>query len=283
MATLAEPAPPTLAPLPTPWRVMQRNRETPDTWTLELEAQLGAELAFRPGQFTMVYAFGVGEVPVSISGDPAQPYRLVHTVRAVGPVSTAIGSTRPGELLGIRGPFGSTWPVETARGGDLLIVAGGIGLAPLRPAIYAVLANRAAYGRVSLLYGGRTPSDLLFRRELERWRGRLDFDVAVTVDTALGGWRGSVGVVTRLIDRASFAAAETTALLCGPEIMMRVTAQSLLEAGIASERIHLSMERNMRCAVAHCGHCQLGPTLICRDGPVYRHDRLAPLLEVREL
>lgn len=282
MATLAEPVG-ALAPEPVPWRVVQRSRETPDTWTLELEAPMDGELAFAPGQFTMLYAFGVGEVPISISGDAAEPGRLVHTVRAVGPVTRAICDTRPGGAIGVRGPFGSTWPVTAARGGDVVVVAGGIGLAPLRPAVYALLADRAAYGRVFLLYGGRTPSDLLYRRELERWRGRLDVDVAVTVDTAIGDWRGSVGVVTRLIDRAAFDPASATALVCGPEVMMRVTAHSLLDAGIPSDRIHLSMERNMRCAVGHCGHCQLGPALVCRDGPVFRHDLLAPLLEVREL
>ena len=268
---------------PAPFRVVRRRRETADTWTLELEPLANGALEFAAGQFTMLYAFGVGEVPISISGDPTRPGALTHTVRAVGRVSEAICAVRPGETLGVRGPFGSAWPVDVARGHDVLIVAGGIGLAPLRPALYSVLAERGAFGRVSLLYGGRTPADLLFRRELERWRGRLDLDVLVTVDTAGGDWRGSVGVVTRLVDRASFDPADTVAFVCGPEIMMRVTGESLVEHGIASDNVYLSMERNMRCAVAHCGHCQYGPTLICRDGPVYRHDLLAPLLEVREL
>jgi NAD(P)H-flavin reductase len=173
--------------------------------------------------------------------------------------------------------------VEAARGQDVLIVAGGIGLAPLRPALYAVLADRAAFGSVSLLYGSRTPDELLFRQELERWRGRLDLDVGVTVDAGTGDWRGSVGLVTKLIGRASFDPAATVAFVCGPEIMMRVTARALVEQGVAPDSVYISMERNMRCAVAHCGHCQYGPTLICRDGAVYRYDTLAPLLEVREL
>lgn len=283
MATVADLTPAPVAAPPAPFRVVHRRRETADTWTLELEPPAGDSLAFAPGQFTMLYVFGVGEVPISISGDPTVVGPLTQTVRAVGRVTEAICAARPGEVIGVRGPFGSAWPVDEARGHDVLIVAGGIGLAPLRPALYSVLADRAAFGRVSLLYGGRTPADLLFRRELERWRGRLDLDVGVTVDTAGADWRGSVGVVTRLIDRASFASAETVAFVCGPEIMMRVAATSLVDHGIESDRIHVSMERNMRCAVGHCGHCQYGPTLVCRDGPVYRHDALAGLLEVREL
>lgn len=283
MAVATEHASAPVAPFPAPFTVTRRRRETADTWTLELEPGTGDPLAFAPGQFTMLYAFGVGEVPISISGDPTRPGPLTHTVRAVGRVSEALCASRRGGTIGVRGPFGSTWPVDEARGHDVLIVAGGIGLAPLRPALYSVLADRAAFGRVSLLYGGRTPGDLLFRRELERWRGRLDLDVLVTVDSAGAEWRGSVGVVTRLIGRASFQPADTVAFVCGPEMMMRVTAGALVEHGVGSERIHLSMERNMRCAVAHCGHCQYGPTLICRDGPVYRHDALAGLLEVREL
>ena len=272
----------TLAAPPVPFRVARRRRETADTWTLDLESPRD-EITFAPGQFTMLYAFGIGEVPVSISGDPSADGALTQTVRAVGRVSEAICASRPGDAIGVRGPFGSAWPVDAARGQDVVIVAGGIGLAPLRPALYAVLADRGAFGSVSLLYGGRTPEDLLFRRELERWRGRLDLDVGVTVDVGTGDWRGSVGLVTKLIGRVSFEPGSTVAFVCGPEIMMRVTAEALVDAGVGADSIYLSMERNMRCAVAHCGHCQFGPTLICRDGAVYRYDTLAPLLEVREL
>jgi NAD(P)H-flavin reductase len=283
MAVATEQTGASLTALPAPFTVRRRHRETPDTWTLELEAPPGEELTYGPGQFTMLYAFGIGEVPVSISGDPAAGGPLTQTVRAVGRITEAICASRPGDAIGVRGPFGTSWPVEAARGQDVLIVAGGIGLAPLRPALYAVLADRAAFGSVSLLYGSRTPDELLFRQELERWRGRLDLDVGVTVDAGTGDWRGSVGLVTKLIGRASFDPAATVAFVCGPEIMMRVTARALVEQGVAPDSVYISMERNMRCAVAHCGHCQYGPTLICRDGAVYRYDTLAPLLEVREL
>ncbi len=272
-----------VATLPAPYRVARRRRETADTWTLELEPASGAGIAYAPGQFTMLYAFGVGEVPISISGDPASGGRLVQTVRAVGAVTEAVCTSRQGSVLGVRGPYGSPWPVDAARGSDVLVIAGGIGLAPLRPVLYSLLGARGDYGAVSLLYGGRTPADLLYRRELERWRGRLDLDVHVTVDTGDADWHGTVGVVTKLIPRAAADLSGAYAYICGPEVMMRITAQTLVDAGVDRSRIFVSMERNMRCAVAHCGHCQFGPTLICRDGPVYHYDAIAPLLEVREL
>jgi NAD(P)H-flavin reductase len=269
--------------VPEPFRVVRRRRETADTWTLELEPVAGDGLAPAPGQFTMLYVFGIGEVPISASGDPARSESLQHTVRVVGAVTKAICAARRGDVIGVRGPFGTAWPLDEAVGADVVIVAGGIGLAPLRPALYHVLAHRAEYGKVALLYGGRTPEDLLYRRELERWRGRLDVDVDVTVDAATGAWRGKVGVVTKLIPRAVFDQQSAVAFVCGPGIMMQFTAQALLERGVRPECIYVSMERNMRCGVGHCGHCQYGPTLICRDGPVYRYDVLAPLLGVREL
>jgi anaerobic sulfite reductase subunit B len=279
MATLA--SDPTGQLVPAPFRVRRRRRETRDTWTLELEPVAGDGLAPRPGQFTMLYAFGVGEIPISVSGDGEGP--LVHTVRAVGDVTAAICESRLGDTLGVRGPFGNVWPLEHAAGSDVVVVAGGIGLAPLRGAVLHLLRRRHDFGDVAVLYGSRTPGDLLYRRELERWRGRFDIDVDVTVDAADAGWRGKVGVVPKLIGSARFDPSQAFAFVCGPEIMMDFAAEALLARGLPAERIYLSLERNMRCGVGHCGHCQLGPTLICRDGPVYRLDGIAPLMEVREL
>jgi anaerobic sulfite reductase subunit B len=266
---------------PRPFRVAGRWRELADTWTLELEPLAGARLAPVPGQFTMLYAFGVGEVPISVSGDPQGP--LVHTVRAVGAVSQAICAAQPGDVLGVRGPFGNGWPVQAAAGSDVVVVAGGIGLAPLRPAVLQILGRRGEYGDVALLYGSRTPADLLYATELQRLRGRFDLQVDVTVDSAEGGWRGKVGVVPKLVGSARFDPGSTVAFVCGPEIMMHFAARALLDRGVAAERIYVSMERNMRCGLGHCGHCQLGPTLICRDGPVYRYDEIRQLLGAREL
>jgi len=282
MATVAELPGTSLAPMTArPFRVVRRRRETSDTWTLELEPVAGPPLDVGPGQFTMLYAFGIGEVPISVSGEAGGP--LIHTVRAVGAVSRAICAARPGTVLGVRGPFGNTWPVAAASGSDVVIVAGGIGLAPLRPAVYHLLAHRESYGEVAVLYGSRTPRDLLYTRELERWRGRFDLQVDVTVDRALEGWRGKVGVVPKLIAGARFDADAAVALVCGPEIMMRFAGEALLEHGVPAKRIHVSMERDMKCGLGYCGHCQLGTTLICRDGPVYRWDEVRPLMEVREL
>jgi NAD(P)H-flavin reductase len=267
---------------PAPYRVVSRAPETADTWTLLLEP-LAEPVVPQPGQFDMLYAFGVGEVPISTSAAPDPNGVLVHTIRDVGPVTHALVSSTAETVVGVRGPFGTTWPLELARGRDLVIVAGGIGLAPLRPAVYHALTHRDDFGSVCVLVGARTPQDLLFVRELEDWRGRFDVDLDVTVDSARGDWRGRVGVVTQLVPRAPFDAENAVALVCGPELMMTFAARSLLARGMSKEAIYVSMERNMRCGLGHCGHCQLGPVLICRDGPVFRFDEMEQLMEVREL
>jgi NAD(P)H-flavin reductase len=269
--------------LPRPYRLTGVHRETLDTFTLELESVEGQPVPFAPGQFNMLYVFGVGEVPISMSGDPARPEPLVHTVRAVGTVTEPLVGAKEGTLVGVRGPFGNGWPMEGAQERDLVIAAGGIGLAPLRPAIYEVLANRDRYDRVILLYGARTPQDMIYRRELNRWRGRFDLEVEITVDTAANGWRGDVGVLTTLVPRLRFDAEHTVAFVCGPEIMIRFTTLELQKRGVALEDIYISMERNMKCALGTCGHCQFGPTFICRDGPVFRYDRVESLMRVREI
>jgi NAD(P)H-flavin reductase len=269
--------------VPAPYEVIARTRETADTWTLALRAGDGAALEFAPGQFTMLSAGGADEVPISISGDPtATDAPLVHTVRAVGLATSAICGAPEGAVLGVRGPFGRPWPVGELDGVDVLVVAGGIGLAPLRPAIHALLARRSELGRLHLLYGGRAPDQLLYGRELAGWE-QLGMRVSVTVDSAGPEWLGHVGVVPRLVHRADVDPARAVALLCGPEVMMRFTAGALAARGLAGERIYVSMERNMQCGIGHCGHCQLGPTLICRDGPVYRWSDLEPWLAIREL
>ncbi|MCS6903682.1 MAG: FAD/NAD(P)-binding protein, partial [Candidatus Bipolaricaulota bacterium] len=240
--------------------------------------------AFAPGQFNMLYLFGVGEVPISISGDPAQPEVLVHTVRAVGAVTKAICALKRGEVVGVRGPFGSGWPLTEAVEHDVVIVAGGVGLAPLRPAIYHLLNHRSEYGRIALLYGARTPQDMLYKKELAEWRGRFDIQVEVTVDAAKPDeWRGNVGVVTTLIPKASFDPFHTTALVCGPEVMMRFTMLELQKRELRDEQIYISMERNMKCAIGFCGHCQYGPNFVCKDGPVFRFDRVKELFGKREV
>jgi NAD(P)H-flavin reductase len=275
---IAEPMQPRL------FRIRTVRSETHDTFTLELEQAEGTpDSSFKAGQFNMLYVYGVGEVPVSISGNPTTPGILVHTIRSVGTVTKAIHKLKRDDFLGVRGPFGSHWPVDESAGSDIVIVAGGIGLAPLRPALYHVLSQREKYGKVVLLYGTRTPDDILYRRELERWRSRFDLDVHITVDRAPSGWRGNVGVVTLLISKAPFDPLNTVAMVCGPEVMMRFAVQELHKHGIGGGDIYVSMERNMKCAVGFCGHCQYGPVFICKDGPVFPYDRIKDLFALREI
>jgi NAD(P)H-flavin reductase len=270
--------------LPQPFRVIHYRKELKDTFTLVLKPEDGSpEFHFQPGQFNMLYHPGAGEVPISISGDPHNPRQLVHTIRAVGNVTRLLQKYQSGDALGVRGPFGSPWPVEKAVDLDLVIVAGGLGLAPLRPVIYHVLAHRQDYGNVELIYGARSPRDLLFRRELERWRGRFDLRVHATVDSAGPDWRGGVGVVTNLIGRARFDPHHTMALVCGPGVMMRFTIQELQRLGLQSQDIYVSLERNMQCGLGLCGHCQLGPFFVCKDGPVFSYDRVGKWFDRREI
>ncbi|MBO8191238.1 FAD/NAD(P)-binding protein [Streptomyces oryzae] len=278
MTVLAPDARPALPP--SPYRVVDRGRETSDTATIVLEPVRSALPPFSPGQFAMVFGFGVGDIPLSVSrieGD-----RLTHTVRSVGAISTRLASLEPGAPVGVRGPFGTGWDLSAAAGLDLLIVAGGLGLAPLRTLITAALRAPERYGRLNVLVGARSPGDLLYAGQPERWRN-AGARVLVTVDRPDDTWRGDVGVVTGLLNRAGFDPDRTVAFLCGPEVMMRATARDLARRGIAPDRIQLSLERTMHCGTGHCGHCQLGPLLLCRDGPVVRWDRAEPLLAVREL
>jgi NAD(P)H-flavin reductase len=269
--------------VPQPYRIARAVREAADMVTLDLIPQKGEAPPFQPGQFNMLYAFGIGEVAVSVSGDPSDRSRFVHTVRSVGAESNSITALEPGSTIGLRGPFGTPWPMQAAEGKDVIIVAGGLGLAPVRPAIYHLLAQRGKFGRVALLVGMRNPSEILYRREIEQWRGHLDIEIEVTVDHADQSWHGNVGVVPALVPRMAFDPKNTVAMMCGPEIMMRFTANALRDAGMAPGAIYLSMERNMKCAIGLCGHCQYGPYFICKDGPVMSFDRIADIFSVREV
>jgi NAD(P)H-flavin reductase len=265
-------------------RVLSRRQETYDTWTIALEPLPGQALPmFAPGQFGMLYAFGAGEIPISLSGASTTLDPLRCTVRAVGGVSGALCAVEPGDLVGLRGPFGSSWPLAEAVAGDVLIVAGGLGLAPLRPAIHHLLAHRNEYERVIICYGGRSADELLYVNEFEDWRRRYDLDIDVIVDIAASDWHGKVGVVTKLVELAAFDPDNTIAMTCGPEVMLRFVALTLQARSLPTNHLFISMERNMHCAIAQCGHCQFGPRFICREGPVLRYDELEPWLKVPEL
>ncbi len=270
--------------LPHPAPIRRIIWENDDTFTLTVELEGGLDgFRFRPGQFNMVYAFGVGEAAISISSDSTKTGTVDHTIHRVGVVTTALSQKKRGDVIGIRGPYGSSWPTDVARGKDVCVVSGGIGLAPLRSLIYSVIRRRDDFGRVILLYGGRSPLDLLFRVELEKWMNNNNVETLVTVDRGDSSWKGHIGVVTTLFDYIKLDVPQTIAYVCGPEMMMKFSVQELEERGMAQDQIYLSMERNMKCAVGFCGHCQYGPTFICKDGPVYALPRVRALLDTKEL
>jgi NAD(P)H-flavin reductase len=277
-------APPSSAMAPVPYRVRSRVVESADSATLCLEPVGESLRTPQPGEFMMLYAYGVGEAAISISGDPTvTDGSITHTIRAVGAVSRALHNAQPGSVVGVRGPFGTTWGLEGAAGRDLVMVAGGVGLCPLRPAVLGALAGRSRYGKVTLIAGARSGADFVFADQLEKWAEDPQIQLHVTVDVPVQGWRGEVGMVTEPLRRLTLDTDRTTALLCGPEPMLRFGAEALLAKGLAAKDIRVSLERNMQCGIGWCGHCQLGPLLLCRDGPVVGYDVAGPLLGVKEL
>lgn len=269
---------------PVPYRVQRCIGETRDSSTLHLQPVREALTTPQAGEFMMMYAFGIGEIAISVSGIPtASDHTISHTVRSVGAVSRALCNTQVGRMIGMRGPFGTGWHLTEAAGRDLVIVGGGVGLAPLRPVVHGVLADRDAYGTVTLIVGARARDEFLFDAELRQWARSENIDVHLTVDVPVQGWPGEVGFVTEPLRRLPVRPENTTAYLCGPEPMMRNSAQALLQKGLAAKDIRVSLERNMQCGIGWCGHCQLGPLLLCRDGPVVGYDIAQPLLAVEEL
>lgn len=281
VATPAKPALDVMRPEFLP--ITRVRRESRDVFTLEFDIADPKGFRFSPGQFNMLYSFGMGESAISISGDAGRPEKLVHTIRAVGTVTRALQTLRKGDLVGVRGPFGRPWPIEEMPGKDIVIIAGGIGLAPLRPVIYHALRHRQTLGKVVVIYGSRNPADLIFTKEIETWRKKLDLQIEVTVDVADRTWKGHTGVVTKHMGRTDFDPANAMAMMCGPEIMMRFAAREFERLGMPSKNVWITMERNMRCGAALCGHCQFGPSFICKDGPVYRYDDVSGLLGIREV
>ncbi len=266
--------------VPEPARVVERREPAPDIVVLRLA--LGTQDArrrfdFQPGQFNMVYAPGVGEVAISLSGDPADEL-IEHTIRIVGRTTQVLGRVEVGEVLGLRGPFGRGWPLHEARHRDLVVVTGGLGCAPVSGAIDYVMRRREAYGRVTVLHGVKKPADLIHRQRFESWARQPDTRVLLSSDTPDGSWRGHLGVVTGLFEVVDFDPRRTLLFLCGPEVMMLSAVSILRRRGLPPERIFLSLERNMHCAVGLCGHCQLGPAFVCKDGPVFRYDAIGRFL-----
>jgi NAD(P)H-flavin reductase len=285
MSTLAAPGlPATQLWLPHLVTIRDIKTETPGVATYGLDfvdRDFAATYRFLPGQFNMLYLPGIGEAAISICSDPEAKDTLLHTVRAAGNVTQALARKRPGDQIALRGPFGSSWPMIEARGQDVVIACGGIGLAPLRPALYHIVRHRADYGRVILLYGARTPGDFLYSAEYDSWR-KAGIEVEVTVDIGADDWRGNIGVVPVLFYRLRLKPNSTRVLTCGPEVMIHFVIFEALARRIPPAHIHLSMERNMNCAVGLCGHCQFGPVFVCKDGPVFTYERLQPYLNVED-
>ena len=262
---------------PNPAIVLSVKSEAPRVATLSLafvDQVRQRRYQIRPGQFNMIYVPGVGEVPISVSHVPEESTGIGHTIRFTGRVTDVIGNMGPGAVVGLRGPYGRGWPIEQARGNDVLLVTGGLGLAPMRPVVRALLANRGQYGHVTLLHGARQPADLLYVSEYAEWE-RQGIEMMVTVDHADESWRGRVGVVPLLFNCLRIDPARTIVLTCGPEILMRFAVSEALNRRVNDAQIYYSMERNMQCAVGLCGHCQLGPAFVCKDGPVFAHRELA--------
>jgi NAD(P)H-flavin reductase len=259
--------------------------ETEQVFTIYLtpNEEMDGKFCFMPGQFNMLYIFGIGEAAISISSSPYKPRTIIHTIHKVGTVTSALSKFKKGSYVGIRGPFGSSWPVEESKGKDVCILAGGIGLAPLRPMIYSLFKNRKDYGKITILYGARTPQDMLYRVELEQWSKLNDVRAEVTVDRGDQSWKGNIGFAANLLSYIQMDNKNTITLVCGPEVMMKYSIEELIEKGIPEENIYLSLERNMKCAVGFCGHCQYGPKFICKDGPVFNYPEVRYLFERKEI
>jgi len=264
-----------------PASIVEKTQESPDMVSLRLrfeDPETRKAFRFKAGQFNMLYVFGVGEVAISIVSDPDEPQLLDHTIRVVGRVTNVIGQMDIGDSLGIRGPFGQGWPMQEAKGKSVLIVTGGLGCAPVVGAIEYMFRRREEYGTIKIIHGVKTPHDLLFRERFDQWRQHPDTEVLLTSDEPGKTWHYHVGVVTELFDQVEVDPGNTIVMMCGPEIMMRVAVNMLSHRGLRSDEMYVSLERHMECGIGLCGHCQLGPFFLCKDGPVMRLDTILPFL-----
>ena len=265
--------------------VVDRVQETPNMFTLRLRIEDGdghRAYRFQPGQFNMVYLYGVGEIPISIVSDPEDEHLLGHTVRAVGRVSNAMALLKPGDTVAIRGPFGRGWPLREAEAHDVLLVSGGLGCAPVVSVITYILRRRERYGRLTILQGVKRANDLIWRERYEKWARLPATQVLLAADVGGAVWRGAVGPVTVLFDRMEgFEPQQTVAMMCGPEAMMRAATKELIGRGVTEDRLWVSLERNMQCGRGHCGHCQIGPWFLCKDGPVFNYPQIKSLFGVK--
>lgn len=261
--------------------VVSRTQESPSIFTLQLrlnDAAAQAAYRFAPGQFNMLYLYGVGEVAISIMSDPAERDTIGHTIRALGRVTQGLAKLQPGDQVGLRGPFGRGWPLREMSGNDIVLVTGGLGCAPVVSVIHYVLKRRERFGKLIIIQGVKHAEDLIWREQYDRWAAMPNTQVLVAASHGAALWPWHVGRVTELFSLARFRPDRAAAMMCGPEGMMQAASESLLQRGMPESRLFLSMERNMQCAVGRCGHCQLGGSFVCRDGPVYSWNQVKPLL-----
>ncbi|MBS1147430.1 MAG: hypothetical protein H6R08_1606 [Proteobacteria bacterium] len=264
--------------------VMERTQESPTIFTLRLrlsDAAAQAAYRFAPGQFNMLYLYGVGEVPISIMSDPEERDGIGHTIRALGRVTKGLAALQPGDSVGLRGPYGRGWPLQEMGGHDVVLVTGGLGCAPVVSVIHYVLKRRERYGKLVIIQGVKHAEDLIWSEQYAKWAALPNTQVLVAASEGAALWPWHVGRVTELFQLACFDPARAVGMMCGPEGMMRVAADNLLQRGVPESRLYLSMERNMQCAVGRCGHCQLGGSFVCRDGPVFNWGQVKSLLAHR--
>ena len=264
--------------------IIERIQESPKLFTLRLkftDKNLQDSYNFEPGQFNMLYLHGVGEIPISIVSDPVDSHIIDHTIRAVGRVSNGLANLKSGDRIGLRGPYGRGWPMQEARGKDIVVVTGGVGCAPVVSVINYIEQRRNEYGHLNILQGVKHTADLIWKDRYERWRELADTKVLLAADDGEAIWPWHIGPVTGLFDQLEYDPDNVHVMMCGPEGMMRVVCDHMLDNRVESANIFLSMERNMQCAIGHCGHCQYGSQFICKDGPVFRYDQIHDLFDTK--
>ena len=269
--------------LPAEAEIVERIQESPTIFTLRLrftDPELHNTYSFEPGQFNMVYLYGVGEVPISIVSDPEDEHLYDHTIRIVGRVTRGLAQLKQGDNVGIRGPFGRGWPLAQAQGRDVLIVTGGLGCAPVVSVINYVIKRRPRFGRLTIMQGVKHSDDLLWRERYRQWGELANTQVIVAADKGGQQWPWRIGRVIEMFNDIQLEPHQTIAMMCGPEGMMKAAVDRLLARGVAETMLFLSMERNMQCAIGHCGHCQYGGRFVCKDGPVFSFGQIKTLMGV---
>jgi sulfhydrogenase subunit gamma (sulfur reductase) len=270
--------------LPHDAQIVERVQEAPSIFSLRLrfaDPEVHSAYRFQPGQFNMLYLYGVGEVPISIVSDPEDPHVLSHAIRALGRVTKGLDQLRPGDHVGLRGPYGRGWPLEQAEGRDVLVITGGLGCAPVVSVINYLVNRRQMFGTLTILQGVKHTADLIWRERYERWARLPRTHVLLAADVGGPGWPWHIGPVTLLLDKVELNPTGCIVMMCGPEVMMRAACRDLVGRGVPEEAIWMTLERNMQCGVGHCGHCQIGGQFVCRDGPVFPYPEIKPLFGVR--